>query len=99
MILQSLAQVLREARDQNKKAENKIADLEQKLVEAQGDIKVFDIQTEVYDLHEVCQPSVTHTMALYSKCTHACTTSLVTGFAPPARPAVGHRGIGVSTRN
>ncbi|XP_033632756.1 coiled-coil domain-containing protein 149-like [Asterias rubens] len=37
----SLAQVLREAREQNKKAEAKIADLEQKLLEAQGDIKLL----------------------------------------------------------
>ncbi len=42
ILLQSLAQVLREARGQNKKAEAKIADLEQKLLEAQGDIKVGD---------------------------------------------------------
>ncbi|XP_038064491.1 coiled-coil domain-containing protein 149-like [Patiria miniata] len=37
----SLVQVLRESREQNKKAEAKIADLEQNLAEAQGDIKLL----------------------------------------------------------
>ena len=34
-------QVLREAREQNKKAEARIVDLEQNLTEAHGDIKVW----------------------------------------------------------
>ena len=29
------------------------------------------VLAEVYYLHEVCQPAVTHTTALYSKCAHA----------------------------
>ncbi|XP_022096552.1 coiled-coil domain-containing protein 149-like [Acanthaster planci] len=37
----SLVQVLREAREQNKKAEARIVDLEQNLAEAQGDIKLL----------------------------------------------------------
>ena len=52
---------------------------------------------EAYYLHEVCQPAAIHTTALYSKCMHAWLR--VTSFAPPARPAVGHHGIGVSTWN
>ena len=46
--------------------------------------------SEVYYLHEMCQPSISHTTAMRQQA-----TSLVTGFAPPSWPAVGHHAIGI----
>ena len=36
-----------------------------------------NLSGEIYYIHEACLPAVIHTMALYSKCAHARTTSLV----------------------
>ena len=56
-------------------------------------LRVQGMISEVHYLHEVCQPAVIHTRSLLPTWS-AYTASLVTGFAPPARPAVGHHGIG-----
>ena len=49
-------------------------------------ISLLPIHVHVH-VHEVCRPAIIHITALYSKCTHAHTTSLVTGFAAPACPS------------
>ena len=50
----------------------------------------------MYYLHEVCQPAVIHTTALYSKCAHAQRAWVLLPLPPHA---VGHHGISVSMRS